>query len=273
MYTLVLVHFGYLLQLFALLARDVLWLRGILVAAQSVLATYAYLRGPEFLPYVFWNALFVLINLYWVVRLLRERAAVKLPEELRETYEKHFAALAPPEFLRLWRAGKPGRAQDAQIVRQGTRPDALYFLLSGEVAVRSHGRELARLAAGSFVAEMSLLTGENTTADVHAVGAVEYLAWPAADLARLRQRSPMLWSKVQSVLGHDLVEKIRRAAQDGGGTSAAGGASSVSGAGSVGTSAGSAGAVASGGVSSIGASPAGSAGAPGAPSGSGAGSS
>lgn len=211
MVTLYLVHFGYLLQLFALLARDVLWLRGILVAAQSVLAVYAYMRGPEFLPYVYWNVLFVLINLYWVARLLRERAAVKLPEELRPTYEKHFAALAPPEFLRLWRDAQRLSATDTQLVREGTMPEALYFLLSGEVAVRRGGRELARLASGDFVAEMSLLTGERTTADAFAVGAVEYLAWPAATLARLRVRNPMLWSKVQSVLGHDLVEKIRRA--------------------------------------------------------------
>jgi hypothetical protein len=236
-YTLFLVHFGYLLQLFALLARDVLWLRGILVAAQSVLAVYAWMRGPEFLPYVFWNALFVVINLYWVVVLLRERAAVKLPEELRPTYEKHFAALAPAEFLRLWRQAERHSVTDVQLVRQGTRPDALYFLLTGEVAVRSRGRELVRLAEGSFVAEMSLLTGENTTADVYAVGSVEYLAWPAATLTRLRQRSPMLWSKIQSVLGHDLVEKIMRTAQGGGGASSGGGVSvagaSVSGDGSV----------------------------------------
>jgi Cyclic nucleotide-binding domain len=220
-YALYLVHFGYLLQLFALLARDVLWLRGILVAAQSVLATYAYLRGPEFLPYVFWNALFVGINLYWVTRLLRERAAVELPPELVPTYEKHFAALAPPEFLRLWRDGRRGTATDAQMVREGTMPEALYFLLAGEVAVRTHGQEVTHLGAGHFVAEMSLLTGERTTADVHALGTVEYLAWPAATLARLRSRSPMLWSKLQSVLGHDLVEKIRRA-QPGGGDSGAG---------------------------------------------------
>lgn len=225
MYTLYLVHLGYLLQLFALLARDVLWLRGILVAAQSVLAAYAWLQGPEYLPYAFWNALFVAINLYWVVRLLRERAAVMLPEELRPTYEKHFAALAPPEFLRLWREGRRGSVSDAQLVREGTMPDALYFLLSGEVAVRSHGRELARLAPGNFVAEMSLLTGERTTADVHALGRVEYVAWPAVALARLRTRNAMLWSKVQSVLGHDLVEKIRRGAQEpqgGGGGSGSG---------------------------------------------------
>ena len=239
MFTLFLVHFGYLLQLFALLARDVLWLRGILVAAQSVLAVYAYLRGPEFLAYVFWNALFVAINLHWVVRLLRERAAVKLPEDLRPTYERYFAALAPPEFLRLWREGERRSATDAQLVREGTRPEALYFLLAGEVAVRSKGRELARLGSGSFVAEMSLLTGERTTADVWALGTVEYLAWPAATLARLRTRNPMLWSKIQSVLGHDLVEKIRRAAaaQGGGGGSpgavASAGGASVSGVGAV----------------------------------------
>lgn len=208
-YALYLVHFGYLLQLFALLARDVLWLRGILVAAQSVLATYAYLRGPEFLPYVFWNALFVLINVYWVGRLLRERAAVQLPDELKPLYERHFAALAPPEFLRLWREGERKSAADVQLVREGTRPDALYFLLSGVVSVRRAGRALTELGAGTFIAEMSLLTGERTTADVFARGPVEYMAWPADRLARLRQRNPMLWTKVQSVLGHDLVEKIK----------------------------------------------------------------
>lgn len=211
-YALYLVHFGYVLQLFALLARDVLWLRGILVAAQSVLAFYAWLRGPEFLPYVFWNVLFVAINVYWVARLLRERAAVKLPEELRATYEKHFAALAPPEFLRLWREGQRRTARDTQLIREGTRPEALYFLLEGTVSVRRNGQPVALLAPGNFLAEMSLLTGETTTADVVAQGAIAYMAWPAEQLARLRQRNPMLWSKVQSVLGHDLVEKIKRSA-------------------------------------------------------------
>lgn len=213
-----LVHFGYLLQLFALLARDVLWLRAILVAAQSVLAFYAWMRGPEFLPYVFWNTLFVGINLYWVARLLRERAAVKLPAELRALYEGHFAALAPPEFLRLWREGERRSGSDLQLVHEGSRPDALYFLLAGTVSVRHLGREIARVGAGSFVAEMSLLTGERTTADVVALGPIEYVAWPSHKLALLRERSPMVWSKIQSVLGHDLVEKIRRAARshDGG---------------------------------------------------------
>ncbi|HUR42397.1 MAG TPA: cyclic nucleotide-binding domain-containing protein [Verrucomicrobiae bacterium] len=212
MYALYLVHFGYLLQLFALLARDVLWLRGILVVAQSVLATYAYLRGPEFLPYVFWNALFVTINLYWVVRLLRERAAVKLPEDLQVLHQKHFAAMTPPEFLHLWRDGERVSGADTPLVREGTQPDALYFLLAGRVVVRRGTQVLAELGAGNFVAEMSLLTGEVATADAVAQGAVEYIAWPTARLARVRQRNPVLWSRLQSVLGHDIVEKLKRTA-------------------------------------------------------------
>lgn len=206
----VLVHFGYTLQLLALLARDVLWLRSILVVAQSILAFYAYLRGPEFLPYVAWNALFVGINVFWVARLLRERAEVRLPDELIPIYTHGFAALSPPEFLRLWREGQRRSATDAQLVHEGTRPEALYYLLSGQVAVRRSGRELTRLSAGNFVAEMSLLTGENTTADVVALGPIEYMAWPVDRLERLRSRNPMLWSKVQSALGHDIVEKIKR---------------------------------------------------------------
>lgn len=212
MFALYLVHFGYTLQLFALLARDVLWLRGILVAAQSVLACYAWMRGPAFLPYVCWNLLFVGINLYWVVRLLRERAAVELPEDLKPFYEKHFAALQPPEFLRLWQEGERGGMSGGQLVKEGTRPGNLYFLLNGTVAVRRGEKELARLLPGAFIGEMSLLTGEATTADAVALGDVEYMTWPAERLRRLRQRSPMVWTRLQSVLGHDLVEKIRRAA-------------------------------------------------------------
>lgn len=202
------VHLGYLLQLFALLARDVLWLRGILVIAQSVLAFYAFTQNLW--PYVFWNLLFVAINSYWVVLLLRERRAVKIPEELKATHEKHFAALTPAEFLRLWHTGVRKSGTDLVLIRQDTQPEALYFLMEGEAVVRQDGRKVAHLTAGSFIGEMSLLTGEVCTADVAALGRIEFMAWPAQQLAQLRGRSPMLWSKVQSVLGHDLVEKIKR---------------------------------------------------------------
>jgi len=204
-----LVHIGYSLMLLALLARDVLWLRGLLVVAQANLCLYSYFRGIESIAA--WNAVFVLINTVWVIRILRERRAVLLPPELEQIRLRHFLALDPPDFLRLWRMGQRQTLSDAPLTSQGEAVPALYFLLRGTVAVRQAGREVVRLGAGDFVAEMSLLTGAPATADAQAGTEVELMRWPVDALRQLRARNAALWTRIQSVLGHDLVAKIQRA--------------------------------------------------------------
>lgn len=230
----VLVHAGYALMLVALLARDMLWLRLLLVGAQGLLAIYAFTHGvPEIGA---WNAGFVVINAIWVVRILRERRAVRLPDDLRRLHECHFAALTAPEFLRLWQSGRHKVVEDAPLTRAGERPASLYFVLDGQVAVRRDGDETVRLGRGCFVGEMSLLIDAAATADAVALGRVEVRAWPVARLLVVRTRNPALWARIQSVLGCDLVAKIQRAQRASGASSADGvmleGASSSSVAGS-----------------------------------------
>jgi hypothetical protein len=232
----VLVHIGYSLMLCALLARDILWLRGLLVAAQGILCVYAATHAVPWIA--FWNAVFVVINSVWVVRILRERRAVELPPDLRAWHERCFAALPAPAFLRFWNDGQELRRQDVRLVHANERPDSLYFLLEGEVRIRDGERELARLQAGHFVGEMSLLTGGVATADAWAEGIVRLRAWPSPQLQALRARQPVLWTQIQSVLGHDLVEKIRAAPQSAAGAGSA--AASAGGASTDGAAAGSA---------------------------------
>jgi hypothetical protein len=204
------VHSGYLLMLAALLARDILWLRGLLVCAQSNLALYAWTHG---LPgMTFWNALFVLINTLWVLRILQQRRAIRLPPALAAIQLRHFAALSSQEFMAFWCTGNTRRGHDQRLLEEGVHPAELLFLVQGEARVLSRGRAVARLPAGSFVGEMSLLTGEPTTAAVDAVGAFELQAWPVAGLQEIRLRQPLLWTRLQSALGHDLIEKLKRAA-------------------------------------------------------------
>lgn len=203
-----LVHLGYALMLVALLARDVLWLRAILVAAQSTLAAYAWFTDRPSMAA--WNALFVLINFLWVLRILHERRAVELPPSLRALHANHFAAFSAPEFLRFWNSGAAIDAHDALLVRAGEQPEALLFLIEGQAEVRSDNRQIAVLPAGSFVAEMSLLTAAPASADVFALGAVRLRSWPMPALRGLAQRQPVMWTRLQSALGQDLVTKIRR---------------------------------------------------------------
>jgi len=202
------VHVGYTLMLCALVARDVLWLRAILVAAQFCIGLYAWRIGVPSIAA--WNGLFVGLNAIWVARIVRERRAVVLPADLRTLHEQHFAAFTPPEFLRFWRQGSRGTIVDARLTQAGAYPEALFFLLAGTARVTRDGVTITELPAGYFVAEMSLLTGEPANADVHAVGALEVVSWPVAGLREMREREPARWSRLQSVIGHDVVAKIQR---------------------------------------------------------------
>jgi len=203
------VHIGYTLMLIALLARDILWLRAVLVCAQGNLALYAWTHG--LVGMTAWNTLFVVINALWVLRILQERRAVRLPPELEPIHDAYFAAFSAKEFLRFWSWGQ-SREAGGRLVQADTHPLELLFLQQGAVSVRRRDVEIARLPAGSFIAEMSLLTGEPTTADVDAPTPVQLRAWPVARLHELRARQPLLWTRLQSVLGHDLIEKLKRSA-------------------------------------------------------------
>jgi CRP-like cAMP-binding protein len=203
-----LVHVGYVLMLVALVARDVLWLRATMVAAQAVLGSYAWFMNVPAIT--LWNALFVAINTVWVVKILHERRAVRLPAEIAALYERHFNAFAPAEFLRWWQAGRRERLHDTQLTWNGARPGALFFLLGGRARVSRSGESVTDLAPGQFVAEMSLITGEPANADVMTIGDADVIWWPVSDLREMQASQPALWARLQSAIGRDLVDKIRR---------------------------------------------------------------
>jgi len=203
-----LIHVGYIITLAAMLARDILLLRSLLIAAQVIVATYAFSMGVW--PIAIWNSLFCVINVVWVILILRDRRAVALPADLVPIYERRFTPMTPREFLRWWETGRRETVRDQRLASAGQRPDSLYFLVEGQARVSRAGVPIADLPAGFFVAEMSLITGQPANADVDAVGDVEVIRWSAREVRALRERSPALWTKIQSVLGYDLVEKIRR---------------------------------------------------------------
>jgi CRP-like cAMP-binding protein len=203
-----LINAAYFLMLCGFVARDILYLRTLLVFAQSGIALYAWESGVPVIAA--WNVLMVTINTTMAVKIVRERRAVTLPAELRELHERHFAALSPPEFLRWWRQGQRETLHGGSLTRAGERPAWLYFLIRGTVRVSRDREPLVELGAGYFVGEMSLLTGDAANADVEPLGEIEVVRWPTPELRDLRQRNPALWTKIQSVIGHDLVEKIRR---------------------------------------------------------------
>jgi monovalent cation:H+ antiporter, CPA1 family len=80
-----------------------------------------------------------------------------------------FSALDDRQLVRLTRLLRPRfTVPDERIIRQGSRGDAAFFVVSGAVEVRLPVRRV-RLGSGDFFGEMALLTGQRRQADVVAL--------------------------------------------------------------------------------------------------------
>lgn len=78
------------------------------------------------------------------------------------------------------------------VCQEGTEGDRLFFIESGEYAVKKGGAEVGRLKAGDIVGEIALLTGARRTATVECVHGGKALTLLKSHFDELRARSPEL---------------------------------------------------------------------------------
>lgn len=65
-----------------------------------------------------------------------------------------------------------------RILRQGFSGAGFYIILNGEAAVRIDGQDRSKLARGEFFGEISILLGEDPSADVVALSRLRCLVLP-----------------------------------------------------------------------------------------------
>lgn len=204
-----LIHLANVLYLVSFLVSDILWLRLLNVLAGGMLIAWLAAGAAPAAP-IAWNSVFLAINVVQVWRLLLERRPVRLrPEELT-LYQLAFRSLTLREFARL---SAIGRWEDAgpgdHLVEQGVRLDRMLVLCSGTSDVVLRGERVAQLRPGQLVGEMGFLTDAATSAAVVATEPTRYLALPTTSLRALFKRHPDLRAAMQSVIGSDLVGKLK----------------------------------------------------------------
>ena len=78
-------HLGYLFTFLALTIRDVFWLRITLAIAQILLGVYQI--SIHRYDVVIWNGVFTVVNFYHIVRIMKDRKPVYIPNELQDFYK------------------------------------------------------------------------------------------------------------------------------------------------------------------------------------------
>ena len=149
------------------------------------------------------------INVFQVVKLLRERRPVVLPDVIADLHTGIFSDMTQREFLYFWQLGKQGKFSDTHIMREGENQNSLFLVLSGEPLVKRDGALLAKLKRGEFVGEISFITKEPASADVYAESEVNFIEWNQDELRKMRTINPTFWTKLNNILGKDLAKKIK----------------------------------------------------------------
>jgi CRP-like cAMP-binding protein len=156
-------------------------------------------------------------DLYEIPRQLLRELAASYPDvgPLLETFYRQrllatllrtapfFTPLPEEQRAQLLARFVPIRAESGEsIVREGQPAGGLYLIVIGAVEItRRLGKHrsviLATLREGAYFGEMSLLSGEPTSATVVAAGPVELALLPPRDFYEIVSTHPQLWASIR----------------------------------------------------------------------------
>ena len=203
------VNVGFGLVFLALAIRESLWLRIILTVAYVFRLIYSFYFVGN-LNISLWNVAFILVNIVMIAIILDERKIHLIPDELKDIKSTIFDALTSKEFVYLWSIGNLIEIEkNHRIIKEGIHQEKLMFILSGTAVVSRNDKVIANLSRGQFIAEMSLITSQPTSAAVESSNHLQYIEWNKDSLKTIENTNPKFWIKLQGVLSSDIAKKLQ----------------------------------------------------------------
>jgi len=203
-------HLAFGLIALSFLVKDIFWLRLMSISASCFSIFYNYFIPTEpMIIAIFWNIVFISVNLYHIFIILYEKRQVKMDDKNEELYSTLFKDMTPVEYLKIsrvaqWETLKPGM----RLITQGMPVPDLYLIYNGTVNVFVDNKQIAGLRDGEFVGEMSFLTEKVATATCKVKHETQCLVWKQRDFKELLKRNPSLYFTIQSVLSAQVSDKL-----------------------------------------------------------------
>jgi CRP-like cAMP-binding protein len=126
-----------------------------------------------------WSAVFIAINIYWIVRLLIERRPIVLTPDEARLRELSFPSLTPREARDLcamgaWEEIAPGTS----IVEHDRTASRFSAILRGEADVLYKGNKISELGEGQFLGPIDLKADAFGDFDVLMRTTARVMSWP-----------------------------------------------------------------------------------------------
>ena len=204
-------HASYVLIAISYYATNILWLRVMAVIGLTFEILYFALSGGAMHTGIAWGVLFILINVYQIHRLIRERMNLRRMRDVALLRQGVFAGLDDAQLSRLvtagsWRSVEPG----TRLARQGMPVAELVLLCAGSAWVEVDGKTVAQLQTGTFCGEMAFASGEPASATVIVQKPVRAFVFDMQKLRTLADGDELVASAIHQAVGRDLAQKVNR---------------------------------------------------------------
>lgn len=196
-----------LFSLSAYILSNILWLRIFLVLAAIFYIVSGSILGITSM--IGWNSAYLAINVFHIVLLLMDKSTITLPEETKEIYQQFFSSMSTREFKKIITINQFQTVKGKLLIAEGEITDRLFILLEGKVKIIKSGRTIATLGSGDLIGEMSFMSKEPASADAIATEVIKYAFWTHDDLEKMCQKNCNIYNKFISVIGCDLVRKLK----------------------------------------------------------------
>ncbi|MGA9946048.1 MAG: hypothetical protein WBP75_13525, partial [Candidatus Cybelea sp.] len=200
------------LYLISYSVRDILWLRILTVVAALLLIPYYEMQPKPLTDAIYWNVVFIAINVYWIIRLGIERRPVHFTADEARLKAISFPSLTDREAKKLFAMGEwDDVAPGLSLIQHDNQTQRFSVILRGLADVTHDGTKISELGQGQFVGTIDLRATE-LAVDVLVRQDVRAMCWardilqtfvskrPDVDLAL--ERSVGL--EVQNLLGSTL---------------------------------------------------------------------
>ena len=192
--------------------RAMLPLRILAVSSQGIAIPYFMLQTTPMWTPAGWTALFMVINLFHITRILLERRPVKLPPAEQRLYELAFTNFEPREFLKLLKVGKWDTARQGELIfSEGDFITQIVVPISGSVSAVMGELEVGTLGPGELIGAAIALTNQRS-AFFEATIAEDsrYMYWSISDIEKFIEKNPGLSRKFNDVVNRHLVGQINK---------------------------------------------------------------
>lgn len=190
--------------------RNILYLRWAFIMAAVMEIIYDAFISDKILwtPFI-WSVALIVINIYQILRVIYQKRFLNLSEDELKAFIMIGDKMDVLNFKKIMRAGTWENLEEHKnIISQNEATEKIFLLVEGEADVIIKDMKVSTIKKGSFIGEMSFLTGELPSADVSVSANTKLIGWQKEKLKTLMEKDHLLKHEINSLFSHDLISKL-----------------------------------------------------------------